>query len=102
VLDAYHKRFGTRRVEEVQAPVGVAHGYDGAHLLARAIRQAGTAEGPAVRAALEQLPPYDGLVKRYEPAFTPTNHDALRAEDYLMAVWRDGRLVPADLPRISP
>ena len=102
VLAAYHQQFGTRRVEEVLAPVGVAHGYDGMHLLALALRQAGSAEGPAVRAALEELPAYDGLVKRYAPAFTPTNHDALRAEDYLMAVWRGGRLVPADQPRIAP
>jgi branched-chain amino acid transport system substrate-binding protein len=102
VLAAYHKQFGTRRTEEVQAQVGVAHGYDGMHLLTMALRQAGSAEGPGVRAALEQLPAYDGLVKRYAPAFTPTDHDALHAEDYLMAVWRGGRLVPADRPRIAP
>jgi branched-chain amino acid transport system substrate-binding protein len=101
VLQAYHQRFGTRRVEEVPAQVGVAHGYDGLHLLARAIRQAGTTDGPAVRDALERLEPYDGVVKRYAPAFTPTDHDALRAEDYLMAVWQGGRLVPAPQPRIG-
>jgi branched-chain amino acid transport system substrate-binding protein len=100
VLRAYHARFGTRRVEEVLAPVGVAHGYDGVHLLALAIRQAGTTAGPQVRAALERLGPYDGLVKRYAPAFTPARHDALLADDYLMAVWQGGRLVPASPPRL--
>jgi branched-chain amino acid transport system substrate-binding protein len=100
VLEAYHQRFGTRQIEQVRAPVGVAHGYDGVHLLARALRKAGTTEGPRVREALEHLEPYDGLVKRYAPAFTPERHDALVAEDYLMAVWRDGRLVPAPQARL--
>jgi branched-chain amino acid transport system substrate-binding protein len=61
VLHAYHARFGTRRVEEIRVPIAVASSYDGIHLLARAIRQAGTTEGPRVRTALEQLEPYDGL-----------------------------------------
>jgi branched-chain amino acid transport system substrate-binding protein len=101
VLRAYHQRFGTRYVEDSRAPVGVAHGYDGVHLLARAIRLAGSTDGPRVRDALEHLPAYDGLVKRYAPAFTPERHDALLAEDYMMAVWRHGRLVPAAQPRLE-
>jgi branched-chain amino acid transport system substrate-binding protein len=100
VLQAYHARFGTRRIEDVQAPVGVAHGYDAVHLLARAMRQAGTVDGPSVREALEHLDTYDGLLKRYAPAFTPEDHDALHAEDYLMTVWQDGRLVPAAQPHL--
>lgn len=99
VLQSYHARFGTRRVEEILAPVGVAHGYDGVHLLARAIRKAGGTDGAKIRSALEHLEPYDGLVKRYSPAFTPERHDALEAEDYLMAVWKSGQLVPAARPR---
>jgi branched-chain amino acid transport system substrate-binding protein len=101
VLRAYHKRFGTHQVEEILAPVGVAHAYDGFHLLAQAIQQAGTTAGPQVRDALERLAPYEGLVKRYAPAFTPESHDPLQAQDYLMAVWRDGRLVPAPQPRLG-
>jgi branched-chain amino acid transport system substrate-binding protein len=101
VLHAYHARFGTRRVEEVSVPIAVASSYDGVHLLVRAIRQAGSTEGPKLREALEHLDPYDGLIKRYAPAFTIQHHDALRAEDYLMAVWRDGRLVPAPQPKLQ-
>lgn len=100
VVRAYHARFGTRRIDEIPAPVGVAHGYDGIHLLALALRQAGTTAGPQVRDALEHLPPYEGLVKRYAPAFTPERHDPLLAEDYLMAVWHNGRLVPAPQSRL--
>lgn len=95
VLQAYHARFATRRAEEVLAPVGVAHGFDGLRLLGRAVERAGTTDGATVRAALEDLGPYDGVVKRYDPPFTPERHDALVADDYLMAVWRNGRLVPA-------
>jgi len=101
VLRAYHARFGTRRVEDVLAPVGVAHGYDGVHLLVRAIRQAGTTAGPRVREALEHLEPYEGLIKRYAPAFTPERHDALLAADYLMTVWQSGDLVPAPQPSLG-
>lgn len=102
LLQAYHARYGTRRVEEIAAPVGVAEGYDGVQLLARAIRQAGSSAGPRVRDALEQLEPYDGAVKRYAPAFSPERHDALQADDYLMAVWQRGQLVPAPRPRLTP
>jgi branched-chain amino acid transport system substrate-binding protein len=102
VLEAYHARFGTRRAEEVLAPVGVAHGFDGVHLLARAIQRAETTDGPRVREALERLDePYDGLVKQYAPAFTPDRHDALLTDDYIMAVWNSGHLVPARQMRIE-
>jgi branched-chain amino acid transport system substrate-binding protein len=100
VLRAYHARFGTRRVEEVRVPIAVASSYDGVHLLARAIRQAGTTDGARIRAALEELEPYDGLMKRYAPAFTSERHDALLTEDYLMTTWQEGRLVPAPQPRL--
>jgi len=100
VIKNYHRRFQTRTAAEIRAPVGVAHGYDGVHLLALAIRQAASSDGPKVRAALENLGAYDGLVKRYAPAFTPERHDALIAADYLMAVWRNGQLLPAPQPRL--
>lgn len=102
VLAAYHARFQTREADEVRAPVGVAHGYDGVHLLARAIAQANSTAGDQIRAALEALGPYEGLVKRYDPAFTADQHDALLAEDYLMTVWRNGQLAPAPQPRLTP
>lgn len=95
VLHAYHARFGTRRVDEIAAPIGVAHGYDGMHLLAQAINKSHSLDGESIRSSLERLDSYDGLMKRYAPPFTPENHDPLTAEDVLMAVWRQGRLVPA-------
>jgi branched-chain amino acid transport system substrate-binding protein len=85
-----------RRIEDIQAPVGVAHAYDAMHLLARAIEQAGSADRRAVRDALEKLPSYRGLVRRYDPPFSPQRHEALGPEQLLMARFRpDGVLAPA-------
>jgi branched-chain amino acid transport system substrate-binding protein len=102
VFEAYRNRFGVNAPRDILAPVGVAHAYDGMHLLALAIAKAGNTEGPALRDALEQLPPYDGLLKYYNPAFTPEQHDALYANDYSMAIWQDGILVPAPRSRLLP
>jgi branched-chain amino acid transport system substrate-binding protein len=85
-----------RRIEDIQAPVGVAHAYDAMHLLARAIEQAGSADRRAVRDALEKLGSYRGLVRRYERPFSPQRHEALGPEQLLMARFRpDGVLAPA-------
>jgi branched-chain amino acid transport system substrate-binding protein len=85
-----------RHIEQIGSPVGVAHAYDATHLLARAIRIAGSAERAAVRDALENIPDHRGLVRRYHPPFTPTRHEALGPEQLLMARFRaDGVLVPA-------
>ncbi len=82
--------------QDVIAPVGTANAYDAMHLLALAIAKAGSTDGPAIQAALEALPPYDGLIKRYAPAFTATNHDALGADDYIMVHFASGRIVPVE------
>ena len=51
--------------------------------------------GDAVRQALEGLQtPYEGLIKTYQRPFTADNHEALSPDDYLMAVWKDGQLLP--------
>jgi branched-chain amino acid transport system substrate-binding protein len=84
-----------RRIEDIQAPVGVAHAYDMMHILARAIALAGTTDRPAVRDALEKVREYRGLVKHYKPPFTATRHEALGPDELLMARFReDGVLVP--------
>ncbi|WP_194711339.1 ABC transporter substrate-binding protein [Noviherbaspirillum soli] len=84
------------RIEDIRAPVGVAHAYDAMHLLARAIAKAGSTERPAVRDALERLGSYRGLVRLYQPPFTKDRHEALGPEQLLMARFRaDGALVPA-------
>lgn len=78
----------------IPSPVGVAHGYDLTHLLARAIEQAGSTDRAAIRQALERLGPYDGLVRRYAPPFTRDRHEALGPDQLFPARWRaDGAIV---------
>ena len=89
--------------EEIEAPVGVGHAYDLTHLLAGAIDQAGNTAPSAVRAALEQLGPYQGLVKNFERPFTPENHEALSMDSVFMAIYRDdGALIPIAISSDSP
>jgi branched-chain amino acid transport system substrate-binding protein len=94
-LESYHRLFGTRRAEDIQAPTGTAHAYDAVWLLAHAIKKAGTTDRPKVRDALEQLGPYKGLLRTYRPAFTASDHEALEVSDYKLATFNaEGVLVP--------
>ena len=71
------------------------HGYDSVLLLAAAIKQANSTDGPAVRLALEDLKtPVQGLLKTYDKPFSKTSHEALTAKDLVWIRWKDGKLVP--------
>ena len=95
VLAALKERYGLTTVEAIESPVGIAHAYDLTHAVARAIETAGSVDPAAVRNALERLPPWQGLVRRYDPAFTPTNHDALRPDNVFFARYVRGKgIVP--------
>lgn len=95
VLKALKDKYGVKGPEEITAPVGVANAYDGLHLVALAIQQAGSTEGPKVRDALENLKvEYRGLIKNYKPPFTSEQHDALTDEDYVLVVWKGGKILP--------
>ena len=87
---------GIKRIEDIRAPVGVAHAYDFMHILAKAINLAGRPERSAIRDALEKVPEHRGLIKLYQPPFTPARHEALGPAESLMARYsREGVLVPA-------
>lgn len=95
VLKALRDKFGVKGPEEITAPVGTANAYDGLHLVALAIAQAGAAEGSKIREALETLKAdYAGLIKTYKQPFTAEQHDALTDDDYIMVVWKGGKIVP--------
>jgi branched-chain amino acid transport system substrate-binding protein len=92
-LNAAKRLFGKKSAAELISPVGYAHAYDLAHILAMAINKAGSTDRKAVRNALEQLGPYNGLIKTYHQPFTPTRHEALSAEDVFMTRYvSDGTL----------
>jgi branched-chain amino acid transport system substrate-binding protein len=95
VLKMLREKHGIKEPGEVIAPVGTANAYDGLHLVALAIEQAGSTEGSKVRDALENLKSeYKGLIKSYKRPFMAEQHDALTDEDYVMVVWKGGKIVP--------
>jgi len=98
VLTAAMSKLKLSEVGQLHSAVGIAHAYDLVHLLAMAINKAGSTDRAKIRDALEQLPPYDGLIKKYNPPFTKDRHEALGPEQLFMARWRkDGAVVP--IPR---
>ena len=98
LLKALREKYNVKGPEDVIAPVGTANAYDGMHLVALAIEQAGSTEGAKVRDALEGLKgEYRGLIKTYKQPFTAEQHDALTDADYVMGVWKHGKIVPVDV-----
>jgi branched-chain amino acid transport system substrate-binding protein len=101
---AQQKLFG-RVGSRLKAPSAFSfalHGYDSVLLLAQAVRQAGTTDGGAVRAALEDLKtPVTGLLKTYDRPFSRTDREALTAADLVWIKWKDGRLMPYSDPIIA-
>lgn len=94
VLAALKTRYGVQNARTLQSPVGVAHAYDLTHLLARAINKAGSTDRRKIRDALEQLEPYDGLIRHYAAPFSATRHDALSTNQVFMARYaEDGSLI---------
>ncbi|HVG59304.1 MAG TPA: ABC transporter substrate-binding protein [Hyalangium sp.] len=95
-ITAYNQMFGTTRPEDILVPTATAQAYDAVWLLALAIKKAGTTDRPQVREALEQLEPYKGLIRTYQPAFTPSRHEALELSDYKLTRFSpEGFLVPS-------
>lgn len=95
VLDGLKRITGTDNPRKVVSPVGVAHAYDLVHLLAKAITKAGRTDREAVRKALENLGPHQGLVRHMDKPFTAKNHDALSINEVFMARYaEDGAIEP--------
>lgn len=91
----YMSHYAIASPEAIQAPAGVAQSHDLVHLVAQAIEHAGSTDRNVVQKALENLPPYGGAVRFYNPPFTPLRHDGLMREDYHLARFRqDGTIVP--------
>ena len=75
----YLKTFSPKGAR-IDSPVSAAQGYDSIYLLAAAIKQANSTEGPKIKAALEDLKtPVDGVVTTYKAPFTKTDHEAITA-----------------------
>jgi len=77
----------------IASPVSAAQGYDSVYLLAAALKQANSTEGPKILAALQSLnTPVEGVVMTYNKPFSATDHEAIKAKDVVMGVVENGRV----------
>jgi branched-chain amino acid transport system substrate-binding protein len=94
-IDAYLAKFKPKN-NRIDSPVSAAQGYDSIYLLAAAMEQAKSTEGPKVRAALENLQkPVEGVVMTYDHPFTHDDHDAITPNLVVIGEVKDGRVVYA-------
>jgi branched-chain amino acid transport system substrate-binding protein len=62
-------------------------------LLAAAIKQANSTDGPKILAALNNLnAPVEGVITTYVKPYTPTDHEAIKAKNVVMGVVENGRI----------
>lgn len=89
---SYLRRFQPKN-GRIDAPVAAAQGHDSLLLLAAALAQAGSTEGPRIKAALEQLQaPVQGVVTTYRQPFSPDDHEAIKAGMATIGVIHGGRV----------
>ncbi|CAM3543409.1 ABC transporter substrate-binding protein [Polaromonas hydrogenivorans] len=75
----YLKTFNPKN-QRIDSPVSAAQGYDSIYLLAAAIKQANSTDGPKIKAALEDLKtPVEGVITTYNKPFTAKDHEAITA-----------------------
>jgi branched-chain amino acid transport system substrate-binding protein len=94
-IDAYVKAYNPPG-GRMPSPVSAAQGYDSIYLLAAAIKQAGSTDGPKVKAALENLnEKVDGVVTTYSKPYSKDDHEAINAEITVFGEVKDGKVVQA-------
>ena len=92
---SYLKTFNPKNAR-MDSPVSAAQGYDSVYLLAAAIKQAGSTEGPKIKAALEDLKtPVEGVVTTYNKPFSKADHDAITANIPVFGEVKAGKVVYA-------
>ena len=95
-IDNFVKTFKPKN-NRIDSPVSAAQGYDSIYLLAAAIKQANSTEGPKIKAALEDLQaPVEGVVTTYNKPFSKTDHDAITANIPVFGEVKAGRVVFAN------
>jgi branched-chain amino acid transport system substrate-binding protein len=103
-IDAYLAKFKPKD-NRIDSAVSAAQGYDSIYLLAAAMKQANSTDGPKVLAALEDLKqPVQGVVMTYDKPFSKTDHDAITANLVVIGEVKDGRVVyayPDDVKKTS-
>jgi branched-chain amino acid transport system substrate-binding protein len=84
---------------DVTPAVGVANAYDAMHLVALAIKNAGSTDGPKVLEGFYKIGSYNGLIKNYVKPFTPENHDAINENDYVWTQFIDNEILPVGMKK---
>jgi len=94
-IDAYIKAYNPPG-GRMPSAVSAAQGYDSVYLLAAAIQQAGSTEGPKIAAALEDLKtPVEGVVATYNKPYSKTDHEAINFDNTKFGEVQNGRVVLA-------
>jgi branched-chain amino acid transport system substrate-binding protein len=94
-IDAYVKAYNPPG-GRMPSAVSAAQGYDSVYLLAAAIQQAGSTEGPKIAAALEDLKtPVEGVVATYHKPYSKTDHEAINFDNTKFGEVQNGRVVLA-------
>jgi branched-chain amino acid transport system substrate-binding protein len=94
-IDAYVKAYNPPG-GRMPSAVSAAQGYDSVYLLAAAIKQAGTTDGPKVAAALENLnEKVEGVITTYNKPYSHTDHEAINFENTHFGEVRGGHVVLA-------
>ena len=95
VLDMLMKKYPDYKGPgDITPAVGVANAYDSTHLVALAIEKAGSTDGDKVREGFYKIENYDGLIKKFARPFTPQNHDAVTADDYVWTQFINDQIIP--------
>lgn len=84
---------------DVTPAVGVANAYDAMHLVALAIKNAGSTDGDKVREGFYKISSHDGLIKKYDKPFTAENHDAVSENDYVWTQFIDNQILPVGMKK---
>ena len=95
LYDIMKKRYGVKSQKEIRMGSGVADAYDAIHIIAKAIKIAGSYDRQKVYEAMFSVK-HDGLVMKYDPAFerTEERHDAILPSAYKLTAWYNGELLP--------
>ena len=94
-IEAYQAAY---KIDRIASPVSAAQGYDSVYLLAAAIEQAKSTDGPKIREALENLKTkVEGVVTTYDAPFTSTDHEAISANIPVMGIVKGGRVEAVDM-----
>ncbi len=92
---SYLKTYNPKNAR-MESPVSAAQGYDSIYLLAAGIKQAGSTDGPKIKAALEDLKtPIEGVVTTYTKPFSKTDHEAITSNIAVFGEVKNGRVVYA-------